>query len=91
MSLLKKALELSTPTNAEIELKIYNPEDQSLLEYFSSKPGQLSSVTRSSSKVNDYSKFTNEHLDLVSELYRKITKRGSLDKTDKELYILEDR
>jgi hypothetical protein len=35
LGLLKKAMQLSVLTNAKIMFKIYNPEDQSLIEYVS--------------------------------------------------------
>ena len=35
VSLIKKALELSKMTDAVIELRIYQKEDSSLVEYFS--------------------------------------------------------
>jgi len=35
LGLLKKAIQLSTLTDAVIELKIYQEEDQSLIEYYS--------------------------------------------------------
>jgi hypothetical protein len=35
LGLLKKAMQLSVLTDAKIVLKIYNPEDKSLIEYFS--------------------------------------------------------
>jgi len=35
IGLLKKAIQLSKLTNATVEMRVYQPEDQSLIEYYS--------------------------------------------------------
>jgi len=51
IGLLKKAIQLSKLTNADVELRVYNSEDQSLIEYFSSDGSDFKHIHKNSTKV----------------------------------------
>ena len=48
MGLLKKAIQLSKLSDAKIMLKIYNKEDQSLIEYFSHNESDFDQLNKTS-------------------------------------------
>lgn len=79
IGLLKKAIQLSKLTNAIIEMRVYQPEDQSLIEYYSNKESDFDDIHRTSKHVYEYSKFFNKHYNLVSNLEEKVTKHGHLN------------
>jgi hypothetical protein len=56
VGLLKKAMQLSKLTNAMVDLRIYQPDDGSLVEYISSDDNDFSSLKPSSENVLEYSK-----------------------------------
>ena len=51
IGIIKKAIQLSKLTGAVVELKVYNPEDGSLIEFFSESHDQLTDIGRESSEV----------------------------------------
>ena len=79
IGLLKKAIQLSKLTNAIVELKVYQPEDQSLIEYFSVSEKDFCDIHKTSPKVYEFGKFFNKHYDLVSNLEEKVIKHGHLN------------
>jgi hypothetical protein len=77
-----------------IELKVYQDEDQSLIEYFSTKEDGMK--TYCAENVHEYSKFFNKHYNLVARLEERVTKHGHpnmfMDEEDLKLgYKLEDQ
>jgi hypothetical protein len=72
---LKKAIQLSKLTNARVMLKVYHEEDGSLIEYYSDGTSQDFDALNSSN-VDEYSKFTNKHYDLLAQVEEKINKNG---------------
>ena len=79
IGLLKKAIQLSKLTNAVVELKVYQEEDQSLIEYYSKSENDFKAINKTSEKVYEFSRFTNRHYDLVANLEEKVTKHGHLN------------
>ena len=51
IGIIKKAIQLSKLTGAVVELKVYNPEDGSLIEFFSESNDLLTDIGRESSEV----------------------------------------
>ena len=68
VGLLKKAMQLSKLTNAMVDLRIYQPDDGSLVEYISSGDNDFSSLKSSSENVQEYSKLENKHYRLIINL-----------------------
>ena len=79
IGLLKKAIQLSKLTNAVVELRVYQPEDQSLIEYYSQNEKDFDGIHKTSKHVYEYSKFFNRHYNLVANLEEKVTKHGHLN------------
>lgn len=79
IGLLKKAIQLSKLTNAVVELKVYQEEDQSLIEYYSKSENDFKTINKTSEKVYEFSRFNNRHYDLVANLEEKVTKHGHLN------------
>jgi hypothetical protein len=52
IGLIKKAMQLSKLTNCNIRMTIYNPEDRSLVEYFSQEEFKERSFDVPSSEVS---------------------------------------
>ena len=74
IGLLKKAIQISKLTDAIVELKIYHEEDQSLVEYFSTKETEETGMrTRT---VDEFSKFYNNHYNLVARLEERVATHG---------------
>ena len=76
IGLLKKAIQLSKLTDANIQLKVYNKEDDSLIEYFSHSETDFHNLDKSSENIYEYSKFFNKHYNLVARLEEKVTRHG---------------
>ena len=76
IGLLKKAIQLSTLTDCQIVLKVFNREDNSFIEYYSNDAKELEGIVKKSPNVNQYSKFSNSHYELVSRVEEKVTKHG---------------
>ena len=76
IGLLKKAIQLSKLTDAKIVLKVYNKEDDSLIEYFSHSESDFDNIQKSSLNILEYSKFFNKHYKLVARLEEKVTRHG---------------
>jgi hypothetical protein len=76
IGLLKKAIQLSKLTDAKIMLKVYNKEDDSLIEYFSHSEADFYNINQTSAKISEYSKFFNKHYKLVARLEEKVTRHG---------------
>ena len=76
IGLLKKAIQLSKLTDAKIVLKVYNDEDDSLIEYFSNSESDFDNIKKTSENIFEYSKFFNKHYKLVARLEEKVTRHG---------------
>ena len=76
IGLLKKAIQLSTLTDCQIVLKVFNREDNSFIEYYSNDAKELEGIAKTSPNVHQYSKFSNAHYDLVSRVEERVTKHG---------------
>ena len=72
VGLLKKAMQLSKLTNAMVDLRIYQPDDGSLVEYVSSNDNDFSSLKPSSENVLEYSKLENKHYRLIINLEQRV-------------------
>lgn len=59
IGLMKKAIQLSTLSGCEVELKIYNPEDKSLLHYQSEITHTFRTRVPHNENVKEYMKFYN--------------------------------
>ena len=66
IGLLKKAIQLSKLTDAIVMLKVYHKEDDSLIEYYSHTEDDFNNITKTSGKIQEYSKFFNKHYSLVA-------------------------
>ena len=51
IGIIKKAIQLSKLTGAVVELKVYNPEDGSLIDFSSESHDRLTDIGRESSEV----------------------------------------
>ena len=72
VGLLKKAMQLSKLTNAMVDLRIYQPDDGSLVEYISSEENVFSSLKANSKNVLEYSKLENKHYRLIINLEQRV-------------------
>ena len=70
-------MQLSVLTNAKIVLKIFNTEDQSLIEYCSHSAEDFENLNSLSSKVKEYSKFANRHYGIVSKIEEKLAQNST--------------
>ena len=77
IGVFKKAIELSKLTNCIIEMKVYNPEDRSLVEYFSQSPSDLDNIKPHTNKVKEFSRFYNRNYDVVANLEEKLSKSSA--------------
>ena len=68
VGLIKKAMQLSKLTNATVELKIFQPDDASFVEFKSSDVYDISKITPNSKNVLEYSKLDNKHYRLIVDL-----------------------
>jgi len=66
IGLLKKAIQLSKLTDAVVQLRVYHPEDNSLIEYVSHNDDDFDCLSKKSPKIKEFAKFYNKHYDLVS-------------------------
>ena len=57
LGLLRKAMQLSELTSAKIELKVYQPEDQSLVQYFSHGDRGFKDLNKESENVVEFASF----------------------------------
>ena len=76
IGIVKKAIQLSKLTGAAIQLKIYNEEDGSLVEFFSDLKNDLKDITSESKEVSQFCRFDNSHDAIVQEIEEKVTKHG---------------
>ena len=83
IGLLKKAIQLSKLSGCEIQLKIYNPEDNSLLHYQSEKSHTFETRIPYSEIIPYYVSFYNENEDIVNSLENSITSHGAGIKSNK--------
>ena len=76
IGIIKKAMQISILTSSQIWMKIYNPEDKSLVEYCSDDcfSGQDIDI----SQLSQLCKFSDKDYDLVGMLDQEITKHGSI-------------
>ena len=66
IGVLKKAMELSLLTGASVMIKIYNEEDDSLIEYYSNNDTDFDMIVANKAQISDCSKFYNKHYNLVA-------------------------
>ena len=85
IGLLKKAIQLSKLTGAQVQLKVYNEMDQSFVEYFSQNENDFDMLSKNSEMVKEYSKFFNRHYELVAQIEERVTKYGTATCTNKVL------
>lgn len=72
VGLIKKAMQLSKLTNAMVELKIYQSDDSSLVEYKSSPTNDISKISLNSKNVQEYSELENKHYRLIVNLEQRV-------------------
>jgi hypothetical protein len=72
-------MQLSILAKAVVQLKIYNPEDGSLIEYYSKSPNDFDEIYPKNGQIKQYVKFNDDNYDLVEYLEEKITKHGNLN------------
>ena len=72
VGLLKKAMQLSKLTNAMVDLRIYQPDDASLVEYMSSETNDFTTLGNNSENVQEYSKLENKHYRLIINLEQRV-------------------
>ena len=65
LGLLKKAIEISKLSDCVVHMKIYNKEDNSLMEFFTNQREELDNVDRNSSFLSAYIKFASKDNDLI--------------------------
>lgn len=59
-------------------MKIYNPEDGSLVELSTCHEKKLQEISKDSEEVEEYAKFHNDSYDVAVNLEKQITKHGNL-------------
>ena len=79
IGLLRKAIQLSKLSGCEIQLKIYNPEDSSLLHYSSEKSHTFVNRSPYTEIVHKYISFYNENEEIVNCLENSITSHKSTE------------
>lgn len=100
IGLIKKSMQLSKLSGALVQLKIYNPKDQSLIEYHSSNAEHdfnFNHLSREAREVSDYARFDNSHYDIINEIDERVTKHGNTatrvggDRNEEEKEDLHER
>ena len=76
IGIIKKAIQLSKLTGSVVELKVFNPEDGSLIEFFSDSLDQLKDIGRESSTVKQYCRFDSSHFPIVQNIEENVTRHG---------------
>lgn len=84
IGLFKKALQLSKLTNCTIEMKVYNQEDNSLVEYYSESVDGLDEMKPETKYVTEFSRFYNRNYEIVANLEEKLTKNSGLNQNQTE-------
>ena len=77
--LLKKAMQLAALSNCQIELTVYNKEDLSLMEYFSSKNQLQFDKSRENQDIQNYINFSKLTLEQTETLEKDMSKIGFFD------------
>lgn len=90
IGLLKKAIQLSKLTDAKVMLKVYNNEDESLIEYFSQNENEFQDLHKGSEQVFEYSKFFNRHYNLVARIEEKVTSHGNANSAEDDVAFDKD-
>ena len=68
IGLIKKALQLTKLSGAQVQLKIYNPEDKSFVEFHSHSDDAFDQIIKECDRVSEYAKFLSSHYDLVKHI-----------------------
>ena len=84
IGLIKKAIQLSKLSDCVVQVKIYNKEDKSLVEYYSENTDELNDIEPYTQKIKEYSRIFNKDYDLISNLERQ-TSLEVLREADKKL------
>ena len=85
IGLIKKAIQMSKLTNTYIYMKIYCPEDSSLVEYSCTPDMNLEDISESSTNVESFSKILNSHYDMIAKFESRVDKTGHLQNIIEEL------
>jgi len=64
-------------TDALVELRVYHKDDKSLVDYFTNAPDDFDNLDKDSRQVREYSRFHNQHYELVTKIDEKVTKSGN--------------
>ena len=65
-------------------MRVYNPEDQSLIELHTEHEEEFHDLSACSDKVKEYAKFYNRNYNIVEGLEEQITKHGHLNLAETE-------
>ena len=84
LGLLKKAMQLSIMCDTLVQVKVYNPDDFSLLEYNSEKAHIAGHEDKYTDDVHEYVGFSNENYQDLEELDMKISKSGHAGHEDED-------
>ena len=79
IGLFKKAIQLSKLTGCKISMKIWNEEDNSLMEYHSKSANDIADVKSTSQEVKEFTRFYNRNYEIVELLEENLTKHGHLN------------
>ena len=90
IGILNKAIQLSMLTGSQIEMKIYNPRDNSLVEYYSNREGELTGLSKQSDNILEFAKFFNCHANMLLEIDERVTKHGNTVGNTKQPNKLDD-
>ena len=77
IGLLKKAIQISNLTGTLVQLKIYNENDNSLVEFYSNSEHDFDGISKDSANIKQYAKFLSSHEDLIIKIHEHVTKHGT--------------
>ena len=80
--LLKKAMQLAALTDCHVELRVYNKEDSSLMDYFSSKRSINFNTDQDVSGLHEYVNFSNLTNNETEILESNMSKAGYFNEDD---------
>lgn len=75
LGLLKKAIEISKLSDCVVHMKIYNKEDNSLMEFFTNERNELDQIDKNSSFLSAYIKFACKDNDLIEQFKRSMMRK----------------
>ena len=83
INIVKKCMQLSKMANCQIQLKIVNEEDKSLMQYKSHPDFDYSAKVKNGSGVDHFVQFYNKDFELCEQLEKMIIQSGNLSGKDK--------